>query len=82
MLIFASPRLRILLTPYPKQTFPGIPSVMPLAAAGCGMNGAMKLLVAKTPPQGGGEAELENAIRFRSFCGKPAAVLVAPKAGT
>ena len=55
---------------------------MPLAAAGCGMNGAMKLLVAKTPPQGGGEAGLENAIRFRSFCGKPAAVLVAPKAGT
>lgn len=42
-------------------------------------DGALKLLVAKTPLQGGGEAELENAIRFCPFCGRPTAELFAPK---
>jgi hypothetical protein len=39
--------------------------------------GVLKLIVAKTPLQGGGEAELENAIRFCPFCGRPAADLFA-----
>jgi hypothetical protein len=33
-------------------------------------DGALKLLVAKTPLQGGGEAELENKIGYCPFCGK------------
>jgi hypothetical protein len=41
-------------------------------------DGALKLLVAKTSLQGGGEAELENKIRFCPFCGKPTADLFAP----
>jgi hypothetical protein len=40
-------------------------------------NSALKLLVAKTPLAGGGEAELENTIRFCPFCGKPTADLFA-----
>ena len=42
-------------------------------------DGKLKLLVAKTPLQGGGEAELENAVRFCPFCGKPTADLFTPK---
>jgi len=42
-------------------------------------DGALKLIVAKTPLQGGGEAELENAVRYCPFCGKPTADLFAPK---
>jgi hypothetical protein len=42
-------------------------------------DGALKLLVAKTPLQGG-EAELENKIRFCPFCGRPTADLFAPPA--
>jgi len=38
-------------------------------------DGKLKLLVAKTPLQGGGEAELENAVRYCPFCGKPTAEL-------
>jgi len=37
-------------------------------------DGKLKLLVAKTPLQGG-EAELENAVRYCPFCGKPTANL-------
>lgn len=36
-------------------------------------NGQLKLLVARTPMQGGGEADLENVIRFCPFCGTPLA---------
>ena len=43
-------------------------------------DGKLQLLVAKTPLQGGGEAELQNAIRYCPFCGKPTADLFAPKA--
>ncbi|SDN19010.1 hypothetical protein [Afipia sp. GAS231] len=32
--------------------------------------GALKLTVAKTPLQGGGEAVLESAVRFCPFCGQ------------
>lgn len=42
-------------------------------------DGALKLVVAKTPLQGGGEAELENMIRFCPFCGKPTAELFSAK---
>jgi hypothetical protein len=42
-------------------------------------DGKLKLLVAKTPLQGGGEAELENAVRYCPFCGKPTADLFTPK---
>jgi hypothetical protein len=38
-------------------------------------DGALKLIVAKAPLEGGGEAELENAIRFCPFCGKATAGL-------
>jgi hypothetical protein len=38
-------------------------------------DGKLKLLVAKTPLQGGGEAELENAVRYCPFCGKSTAEL-------
>ena len=43
-------------------------------------DGKLQLLVAKTSLQGGGEAELQNAIRYCPFCGKPAADLFTPKA--
>lgn len=43
-------------------------------------DGLLKLLVAKTPMQGGGEAELENAIRYCPFCGRPAQQLFSAKA--
>ncbi len=43
-------------------------------------DGALKMLVAKTPLQGGGEAELENKIRYCPFCGKSVATLFSPKA--
>jgi hypothetical protein len=33
--------------------------------------GALKLTVAKTPVQGGGEAVLESVVRFCPFCGRP-----------
>ncbi len=36
-------------------------------------NGQLKMLVARTPMQGGGEAELENVVRFCPFCGTPLA---------
>jgi hypothetical protein len=36
-------------------------------------NGRLKLLVARTPMQGGGEADLENVVRFCPFCGTPLA---------
>jgi hypothetical protein len=39
-------------------------------------DGKLQLLVAKTPLQGGGEGELQNAVRFCPFCGKPTADLV------
>jgi hypothetical protein len=42
-------------------------------------DGKLKLLVAKTPLEGGGEAELENAVRYCPFCGQPTADLFAPK---
>jgi len=42
-------------------------------------DGKLQLLVAKTPLQGGGEAELQNAIGYCPFCGKPTADLLAPK---
>jgi hypothetical protein len=45
-------------------------------------DGALKLIVAKTPLHGGGEAELENAIRFCPFCGKSTDGLFAPKSLT
>ena len=35
-------------------------------------DGVLKLTVAKTPLQDGGEAVLENAVRYCPFCGKPA----------
>jgi hypothetical protein len=38
-------------------------------------DGALKVLVAKTPMQGGGEAELENRVRFCPFCGRSTADL-------
>jgi len=41
--------------------------------------GALKLIVAKTPMQGGGVAELENAVRFCPFCGRRTAELFANK---
>jgi len=31
----------------------------------------LRLTVAKTPVQGGGEAVLERSVRFCPFCGKP-----------
>ena len=34
-------------------------------------DGVLKLTVAKTPVQGGGEAVLEHPVRFCPFCGKP-----------
>jgi len=40
-------------------------------------NGQLKLLVARTPMQGGSEADLENAIRFCPFCGTPLADMFA-----
>jgi len=40
-------------------------------------NGQLKLLVARTPMQGGGEADLENVIRFCPFCGTPLADMFA-----
>jgi hypothetical protein len=43
-------------------------------------DGKLQLLVAKTPLQGGGEAELQNAVRYCPFCGKPTAALFASKA--
>jgi len=36
-------------------------------------NGQLKLLVARTLLQGGGEADLENVVRFCPFCGTPLA---------
>jgi hypothetical protein len=45
-------------------------------------DGAVKLLVAKTPLQGGGDAELEHAIRFCPFCGKAMAELFTPAAAS
>ena len=33
--------------------------------------GALKLTVARTPLQGGGEAVLESVVRFCPFCGRP-----------
>ena len=45
-------------------------------------NGKLQLLVAKTPLQGGGEAELQNAIGYCPFCGKPTAGLFIPKAAS
>ena len=38
-------------------------------------DGALKLLVAQTPLLDGGEAELENIVRFCPFCGSPTAGL-------
>ena len=32
--------------------------------------GALKLIVARTPVQGGGEAVLESIVRFCPFCGR------------
>jgi hypothetical protein len=72
----------------PAQTLPFTPCCKDLATAmsfPAGRHffveeGALKLVVAKTPLQGGGEAELENAIRFCPFCGRPAADLFARKA--
>jgi len=43
-------------------------------------DGKLQLLVAKTPLQGGGEAELQNAIRYCPFCGKPTVDLFAQNA--
>jgi hypothetical protein len=40
-------------------------------------NGQLKLLVARTPVQGGGEADLENVVRFCPFCGTPLADMFA-----
>ncbi len=34
-------------------------------------DGQLKLTVAKTPLQGGGEAVLEHPVRFCPFCGTP-----------
>ena len=42
-------------------------------------DGALKLLVAHTPQLDGGDAELENAVRYCSFCGKPTAGLFADR---
>ncbi len=42
-------------------------------------DGKLQLLVAKTPLQGGGEAELQNAVRYCPFCGKPTAELGATR---
>ena len=39
-------------------------------------DGVLKLTVAKTTLEGGGEGVLENAIRFCPFCGKPAQKLI------
>jgi len=38
-------------------------------------DGKLQLLVARTPLQGGGEADLQNAVRFCPFCGTPTADL-------
>ena len=35
-------------------------------------DGVLKLTVAKTPLEGGGEGILEHPVRFCPFCGKPA----------
>jgi hypothetical protein len=35
-------------------------------------DGKLRLLVAQTPLLDGGEAELENVVRYCPFCGKPA----------
>jgi hypothetical protein len=40
----------------------------------------LQLLVARTPVQGGGEADLQNAVRYCPFCGQPTAGLFQPKA--
>jgi hypothetical protein len=48
-------------------------------------DGALKLLVAHTPQLDGSDTELENAIRYCPFCGKPAAELLvrkSPEAGS
>jgi hypothetical protein len=42
-------------------------------------DGALKLLVAHTPQLDGGDAELENAVRYCPFCGKPTAGLFADR---
>ena len=42
-------------------------------------DGALKLIVAKTSTQGGGVAELENAIRYCPFCGRPSQQLFSAK---
>ena len=34
-------------------------------------DGVLKLTVAKTPMEGGGEAVLEHPVRFCPFCGRP-----------
>jgi hypothetical protein len=39
----------------------------------------LKLLVAHTPQLDGGDAELENAVRYCPFCGKPTAGLFADR---
>jgi hypothetical protein len=41
-------------------------------------DGALKLLVAKTPMQGGGVAELENRVRYCPFCGRSTEQLFGP----
>jgi len=38
-------------------------------------DGALHLLVAHTPLLDGGEAELENVVRYCPFCGKPTTAL-------
>jgi hypothetical protein len=43
-------------------------------------DGKLQLLVARTPVQGGGEADLQNAVRYCPFCGQPTAGLFQPKA--
>jgi hypothetical protein len=43
-------------------------------------DGRLQLLVAKTPLQGGGEAELQSVVYYCPFCGKPTTNLFASKA--
>jgi hypothetical protein len=40
-------------------------------------DGQLILLVARTPMQDGGEADLENLVRFCPFCGTPVADMFA-----